>query len=136
MSWIWQILSNFLYVRVGGVSREGCAYPSIQITGRLCHFLPKLTNFSFHRLLFFLFHYLNFSIKFHIHTLFWMETSPIDYWHFQTLWVFYGALIWMKIIFLIKPEVKVQFFINTVENYSKMKMLNKSLSRIWYKMLM
>ena len=41
------ILYIFLYGRVGGVSRGGCAYPDIQITGRLYHFFWKLPNFSF-----------------------------------------------------------------------------------------
>ena len=41
------ILYIILYGRVGGVSRGGCAYPDIQITGRLYHFFWKLPNFSF-----------------------------------------------------------------------------------------
>ena len=79
------ILKKFPYGRVGGVSRGECAYPSFQIAGRLCHFSWKLLFFSFRQFLIFWFCYINFSIKFHIHTFFWMETSPIDYWHFQTL---------------------------------------------------
>ena len=79
------ILKKFPYGRVGGVSRGEHAYPGIQITGKLCYFFWKLPFFSFRQLLIFLFCYTHFSIKFHIHTFFWMDTSSIDYWHFQTL---------------------------------------------------
>ena len=85
MPLVTSILKKFLYGRVGGVSRGEYAYPGIQITGRLCYFFWKLPIFSFRQLLFLLFCYINFGIKFHIHTFVWMETSPIDYWHFQTL---------------------------------------------------
>ena len=80
------ILKKLLYGRVGGVSRGGYSYPRILITWRLCHYFWKLPIFSFCQLLFLLFCYINFVIKFHIHTFVWMDTSSIDYWHFQTLW--------------------------------------------------
>ena len=50
------ILKKLLYGRVGGVSRGGYSYPRILITWRLCHYFWKLPIFSFHRLLFFMFH--------------------------------------------------------------------------------
>ena len=85
VSLVTSILKTNLYGRVGGVSRGEYAYPDILVTGRLCHSLWELPNFSFRQYLFFLLCYINFSIKFHIHNFFWMDTSPIDYWHFQTL---------------------------------------------------
>ena len=108
------ILKKFLYGRVGGVSRGEYAYPGIQITGRLCYFFWKLPIFSFRQLLIFLFCYTHFTIKFHIHTFFWMDTSSTDYWHFQTLcaWISHCFVIWLNFFLLFrKNETKNNCFL-------------------------
>ena len=94
------ILYIILYGRVGGVSRGGCAYPDIQITGRLYHFFWKPPNFSFRQF------FWNSCYNLYLHQ--YQNPTKSQKWRglLKTFGIFKHCVIFLKSVELIFAEVK------------------------------